>query len=55
MKKKILDTNENKALEELQKLAKEITKHNKLYHEKDKPIISDHKLIFQMYLKNIVF
>ena len=43
MKKKILETNENKALEELQKLAKEITKHNKLYHEKDKPIISDHK------------
>ena len=32
MKKKILDTNENKALEELQKLTKEIKKHKKMYH-----------------------
>ena len=32
---------EKKALKRLKELAKQIHEHNKLYHEKDKPLISD--------------
>ena len=32
---------EKKALKRLKELAKQIQRHNKLYHEKDKPLISD--------------
>ena len=36
-----LNSEEKKILKKLKDLAKKISKHNKLYHGKDKPIISD--------------
>ena len=43
MKNKILSNEENKALIRLKELAKIVAYHNKLYHEKNIPKISDNK------------
>ena len=36
-----LNNEEKKILNKLKDLAKKIIKHNKLYHEKDRPLITD--------------
>ena len=41
MVKKEIKLNDKKIKDRLNKLAKFINKHNKLYHQNDKPIISD--------------
>ena len=43
MEKKISKISEKEALKELKKLSREIKKHNKFYHELDKPKIADYE------------
>ena len=55
--KKSLNEEEKKVLIELKEILVKIKKHNKLYHQLDKPIISDYEFdkLIKEYIKNDLY